>query len=51
MEEYLDEKEEVAKIQSLKENGLEQYNGVERSALSPAGIAHPLIPTRAWYKC
>lgn len=37
MEEYLDEKEELAKIQTLKEGALQQYEGVERSALSPHG--------------
>lgn len=40
MEEYLDEKEELAKIESLKEGALEQYNGVERSALSPHGAQY-----------
>lgn len=38
MEEYLDEKEEARKIESLTQEGaLQQYHGVERSALSPHG--------------
>jgi thiamine pyrophosphate-dependent acetolactate synthase large subunit-like protein len=38
MEEYLDEKEEDQKIKALTEEGaLQQYNGIERTALSPNG--------------
>lgn len=38
MEEYLDEKEESQKMQALtREGALQQYNGIERSALSPHG--------------
>lgn len=44
MEEYLDPKEEEQKLQTLTTDGvLQQYNGIERSALSPHGrSAHPI---------
>lgn len=39
-EEHLDEKEETTKLGAMKEDHwLEQYNPVERSALSPRGMS------------
>jgi hypothetical protein len=39
MEEFLDEKEEVRKLSALSDGALQQYNGLERSALSNKGKA------------